>query len=83
MQNMTQNCDYWYDMTIGQFIFAVDGNKEVVMTNDGVEIAPEVVKNAVALNGNYIIVTKDNKWGVYSIADKRLTIPYSYEYITW
>lgn len=81
VQNKMQNCDWWNDMTFGRFIFAVDGSKEIVMTNDGVEIEPEAAMNAVAVDGNYIMVAKDNKWGVYSITDKSMMIPYSYDYI--
>lgn len=73
------NCNFWDGMTLDKFILVVDDNNQYVMTNEGMRIEPEIVSNATSVNSNYIFVRKDNKSGVYSIADKRLIIPYEYE----
>lgn len=79
-------CESVFPSWYVDLILAIDSakGKEVWMTPSGVEIdatvtaTPRVIHD---VHGKYIIIEENGKWGVYSIIDKRFTIPFIYDKI--
>lgn len=76
------NCNFYNDMTVGEFIVAVNGNKKQYMTNDLIELDSTIVLNAKSVENYHVMIVKDENWGVYSLLQNQIIIPCSYQFIT-